>query len=169
MRITPLDIRNHTFTRRLGGYAMDEVHSFIELVADDYEDLIRESAQRWEQITRLDAQVEDLSANSTILQDTLTTAQQLSEDLKRTAMKEAELVVGEAEIKAEKVLDAAHRRSSKLAADLREMRLLRTRMAASLRATIESHLSMLDALSQDGPDEAGLPPGLAPGLDLEAE
>lgn len=168
MRLTPLDIRNHAFSRRLGGYATDEVDSFIRLVADDYEELVRESEARREQITRLEAQVEELSANSAILQETLTTAQQLSEDLKRTAVKEAEITIGEAEIKAEKVLDAAYRRASKLAGDLREMKLLRTRMAASLRVTIESHLSMLEALSQDPPDEPALPVGLAPHAPPEA-
>ena len=36
----------------------------------------------------------------------------LSEELKRTAIKEAEVLLGEAEIRAEKILDAAHRRST---------------------------------------------------------
>ncbi len=90
------------------------------------------------------------------MQETLITAQKLSEDLKRTAVKEAENLIGEAEVKAEKVLDAAHRRATRLAGDLREMKQLRTRLAASLRATIDTHLGLLDTLAKDPPEEPSL-------------
>ncbi len=156
MRITPLDIRNHVFPRMFGGYARDEVDAFLEMVSDDYEALVRESQALREQVIRLEVQVERLSSNEAILQETLITAQQLSEDLKRTAVKEAETVIGEAEVKAEKVLDAAHRRATRLAGDLREMKQLRTRLAASVRATIDTHLGLLDALAKDPPEEPAL-------------
>jgi len=142
LRITPLDIRNHVFPRMIGGYARVEVDAFLEMVSDDYEELVRESQALREQVIRLEVQVERLSANEAILQETLITAQQLSDDLKRTAVKEAETVIGEAEVKAEKVLDAAHRRA--------------TRLAASVRATIDTHIGLLDALAKDPPEEPAL-------------
>jgi len=153
LRLTPLDIRTHSFPRMFGGYARDEVDAFLEMVSDDYEALLREAQDLREQVIRLEVQVERLSSNEAILQETLTTAQKLSEDLKRTAVKEAETVIGEAEVKAEKVLDAAHRRATRLAIDLREMKQLRTRLAASVRATIDTHIGLLDALAKDPPDE----------------
>jgi cell division initiation protein len=156
LRITPLDIRNHVFPRVLMGYARDEVDAFLDMVSEDYEALVREAQSLREQLIRLETQVERLSSNEAILQETLTTAQQLSEDLKRTAVKEAETVIGEAEVKAEKVLDAAHRRATRLAGDLREMKQLRTRLAASVRATIDTHLGLLDALAKDPPEEPSL-------------
>jgi cell division initiation protein len=156
LRITPLDIRNHVFPRMLGGYARVEVDAFLEMVSDDYEELVRESQALREQVIRLEVQVERLSSNEAILQETLITAQQLSDDLKRTAVKEAETVIGEAEVKAEKVLDAAHRRATRLAGDLREMKQLRVRLAASVRATIDTHLALLDALAKDPPEEPAL-------------
>ncbi len=139
MRITALDIRTHVFPRTIGGYARDEVDAFLDMISDDYEALLRETQALRENVIRLEVQVERLSSNEAILQETLTTAQQLSQDLKQTAVKEAETVIGEAEVKAEKVLDAAHRRATRLAIDLREMKELRTRLAASVRATIDTH------------------------------
>jgi cell division initiation protein len=156
LRITPLDIRNHLFPRGFGGYARDEVDAFLEMVSEDYEALVREAESYRERVIRLEGQVEKLSSNEAILQETLTTAHRLSEDLKTTAIKEAELMVGEAEIKAEKILDAAHRRATRLAGDLREMKHLRTRLAASVRATIETHLGLLDSLSTPHPEEPSL-------------
>jgi cell division initiation protein len=153
MRITPLDVRNHPFRKRLQGYDRDEVDAFLQMVADDYEGLVREAEVQREQVVRLEVRVEDLASNEAILQETLTTAQKLSEDLKRTAVKEAEVMVGEAEIKGEKILAAAHRRAAKLAEEIREMKSLRSRLAANVRAAIETHMGLLDGLAADTPEE----------------
>ena len=153
MRITPLDLRNHTFPRRMAGYAREEVDEFLRLVSEDYEAALRQVEARREQVIRLEQRIEELAANEQVLQDTLTIAQKLAEDLKRTAMKEAEVTVSEAEIKGEKILDAAHRRAAKLAEDIREMKQLKTRLSAAVRATIETHLGLLEGLAADPPDD----------------
>jgi cell division initiation protein len=161
VRITPLDVRKHAFPKRFSGYASDEVDSFLGMVADDFEDLLRDSEELREKVIRLEVRVADLAANESIQQDTLTTAQRMAEDLKQVAIKEAEVLLGEAEIRAEKVLDAAHRRASKLAVDLREMKQLRTRLSASVRAAIETHLGILDGLTEAPDDELSIAPAEA--------
>jgi len=94
VRITPLDVRNHPFRRKLSGYDREEVDAFLRMVAEDYEGVLREAEGLREQVVKLETRVADLAANETVLQETLTTAQKLSEDLKRTAVKEAEVVIG---------------------------------------------------------------------------
>ncbi len=153
MRITPLDIQKHVFQRRLSGYDREEVDDFLRMVAEDYEATLRDAQEQRDQATRLQGRVEDLLSNESILKNTLTTAQKLSEDLKETAVKEAESMVGEAEIKAEKLLDAAHRRVAKLAEDIREMRMLRTRIATAVRCSIETHLALLEGLAEESPED----------------
>jgi cell division initiation protein len=156
MRISALDIRNHSFPRRLGGYDREEVDSFLRMIAEDYEAAIREAQSQRAQVIKLETRVEDLAANEEILQQTLTTAQRLSEELKRTAVKEAEVLVGEAEVKAEKILDAAHRRAARLAEDIREMRMLRTRLASAVRAVVQTHLELLEGLAEGGEQDPEL-------------
>ena len=153
MRITPLDLRNHAFPRRITGYACQEVDDFLRMVAEDYESALRDLEKQREQLLRLEAKLEQLTANEQVLQDTLTTAQKLAEDLKRTAIKEAEVIVGEAEIKGEKVLDAAHRRAATLAEDIRAMKQLKGQLSASVRAGIETHLSLLESLAAEAPED----------------
>ncbi len=153
LRITPLDIRNHAFRRRLSGYDREEVDAFLGMLADDFEGLIRKADAMRQQVVHLETRVEDLSAHEAVLQETLTTAHKLSQDLKETAIKEAEALIGEAEIRGEKILDAAHRRAAKLAEDIREMKNLRCRLAAAVRSTIGTHLSLLEGLAEDPPDE----------------
>lgn len=155
MRLTPLDIRNHHFSTRLRGLDPAEVEAFVRLIAEDYEDMIRENEAFRERVQDLEIRVEELSENEKLLQSTLVTAQQLSDDLKKTATRESEVLVSEAEVRAEKILIASHRRAAKLAQDIREMKLLRARLGTTIRAAIDTHLSLLDGLSQNDP-EAGL-------------
>ena len=152
MRITPLDIRKHGFPRRISGYDREEVNTFLGMVAEDYEGLLREVDALRQQVIRLEVKVDELASNEAILQSTLTTAQRLSDDLKQTATKEAEVLIGQAEIRGEKILDAAHRRAAQLSADIREMKNLRCRMAAEVRATIQTHLTLLEGLANDPSD-----------------
>lgn len=153
MRLTPLDIQNHHFAQRLRGCDPEEVQAFHRLVAEDFEGLIRESERQRERIRELEARVEEMGGREELLRETLVTAQSVSEDLRRTAAKEAEVMLAEAEVRAEKLLDAAHRRVAKLAEDIREMRTLRLRLAASVRSAIDTHLSILDGLSGELPDD----------------
>ena len=155
MRITPLDVRNHVFPRRWSGYDREEVDAFLRMVSGDYELALREVHEMREKIGALEQRVQELLGNERLLQETLTTAQHLSEDLKQTAMKEAELRISEAEIQGEKVLDAAHRRAARLAEDLREMKLVRARVSASLRATLEHHLKLVEHLAAEPDGEEG--------------
>lgn len=149
MRITPLDIRKHSFPRGFSGYDREEVDGFLRMIAEDYEAALRLAAGLRDKVRELEDRVRDLSANETLLKETLTTAKQLADDLKHTAMKEAEVLVGEAELQGEKLLEAAHRRAAHLAEDIREMKRLRGDLAASLRATIDRHLAQLEHLATE--------------------
>jgi cell division initiation protein len=153
VRLTPLDIQNHRFSQRLRGYDGEEVDSFLRMVSEDLESLIREAERVRERNRELEARVGELGAREEVLRKTLVTAQEVSDDLRRTAAREAEVMLAEAEVKAEKLLDAAHRRVAKLAEDIREMRQLRTRLGASVRSVIETHLALLDGLTSELPED----------------
>jgi len=154
VRLTPLDIRNHRFSTRMRGVDSAEVEAFVRLIAEDLEDIIRENEVLRERVQLLSHQVDGLAENEKLLQKTIVTAQQLSDDLKKTAIRESEVLISEAEVKAEKILAATHRRSAKLAQDIREMKLLRTRLSTAIRAAIETHLGLLEGLSQDDPQDS---------------
>jgi cell division initiation protein len=156
VRLTPLDIQSHHFARGVRGFDREEVETFLRMVAEDFEAVLRESERRRERVAELEARVEEMAGREETLRATLMTAQEVSEDLRRTAAKEAEVLLAEAEVKAEKVLDAAHRRVAKLTEDIREMRTLRARLGASVRAVIETHLALLDGLTSELPEDPAL-------------
>ncbi len=159
MRLTPLDIQNHTFSTRFRGLDPAEVEAFLRMVAEDFEALTRERDAQAEKIRALNQRVDKLSSAERALQETLVTAQGLSEDLKRTAVKESEVMLSEAELKSEKIVEAAQRQAGKISEEIREMRLLRSRLRGALRGVIESHLSMLDGLAEESDDPERSDPG----------
>jgi cell division initiation protein len=153
MRITPLEVQNHHFSRRFTGLDPDEVQTFLRMVAEDYESLMRENEVLVEKALRLEGRVEELAADERILRETLVSAQAMSEDMRQSAVREAEVLLSEAEVRAEKILDASHRRAARLAEEIREMRSVRARLAMALRASIESHLNLVDNLEKATDEE----------------
>ncbi len=158
MRMTALDVQNHTFPRRFSGYDVDEVEQFRASLVEDWAELTAEADGLRRRVAELEARIREISSQEDTLRDALVTAQGLSDDLRRTAEQEAQMRVGAAEIQAEKILAAAHRQTSRLAHDVRELRALRTRVASSVRATIETHLALLEGFSQDYDEEADARP-----------
>ena len=155
MRMTPIDIQSHTFRRRrFRGVDSEEVEGFLRMTAEDYEALLLENESQKERIRQLEQRIGVLAERETLLKDTLLNAQAMSEGLQRSAVKEAEVLLSEAEVRAEKILDASHRRAARLAEDIREMHGARTRLAAGLRACMELHLAMIDRIDEDPKDES---------------
>lgn len=162
MRMTPLDVQSHKFAHRLRGYDPEEVEAFLRIVSEDYEGLVLETASQADRIRRLEVRLEQLAAQEDLLKETLVSAQAMTEELRRTAEREAELRLAEVEVRAEKILDASHRRAARLAQDIREMRALRSRLAESFRSAAETHLSLLETLEAD-PEQDPLIQGLVQG------
>ncbi len=144
MRLTPIEIRHHRFSSRLRGFDRHEVEAFLESVVADFEEIVRENAQLRREAERLDRELELYKGRERTIQDTLTTAQGVVDQLKRTAMKEAEVMISEAEVRCEKLLKQADARRAELTREVAELRLLHGRLTRDLRHTLESYGTMID-------------------------
>ena len=162
MRMTPLEIQSHRFGRRLRGYDPDEVDAFLRMVVEDYEALIRENEAQRSRIAALDERVGALASQEKLLQETLLNAQSMSEKMRSSAEKECDVLLGEAEIRAEKIIDASHRRAARLAENIRELRGLRSQIAESLRSVLDTQLALVERLTRD-PSTDALVDGLVDG------
>ena len=143
MQLTPLEITQREFRRVLRGYDPEEVRHFIESVADDLGNLFKENAAREERIAELEARVRTLEGQEESLRNTLVTAQRMTEEIKANAKREAELVVREAEGKAQRITADAQARLTDLQKEILELQRQRDLFAATLRSHIQSHLELL--------------------------
>lgn len=144
MRITPLDIQQKQFPMKFRGFDVEEVYAFLEVIREEMEDLLRENASLKENVQRVESQIKGHKDMETTLRETLMTAQQMVEDYKTNARKEAELVVKEAELKADTVLKEAQEKVIKIHEDIVDLKGIRRHFKEEIKRLVESHLKMLD-------------------------
>ena len=116
--ITPMDIHNKTFSKKLRGYADDEVNSFLEEVANDYERICREHREMEEQMDSLKSRLAHYEKMEATMSSTLVMAQETAENVKTTAKKEADVIVREAQNKAAQIVAGAEAARRKMNADV---------------------------------------------------
>ncbi len=144
MRITPLDIQQKQFATRFRGFDMEEVDSFLELIREEMEELLRENANLREEARRFEKQLKEYKNIEITLRDTLVKTQEMVEEYKSTAAKDAELVKKEAELKAEEIVRGAQERVVKIHEDITDLKGIRRHFKEEVRRLIESHLGMLE-------------------------
>jgi len=144
MRITPLDIQQKQFPMKFRGFDVEEVYAFLEVIREEMEELLRENANLKETVQRSESQNREYKSMETTLRETLMTAQQMVEDYKINARKEAELLIKEAELRADTMIKDSHEKVIKIHEDITDMKGIRRHFKEELRRLIENHLQMLE-------------------------
>src|SRR5258707_4297648 len=142
--LTPLDIQKQTFARVLKGYNADDVRGYLHLVAEEIEHLLREVDRLGRDNASLREDLEEHNQRERILKDTLLSAQKVSEEVKANARKEAELIVKDAELLAERVVSQAMSRMSDIERSIQDLKIERASARNKLRATLDTVQQMLD-------------------------
>jgi cell division initiation protein len=156
MRITPLDIQQKQFPMKFRGFDVEEVYAFLEVIREEMEDLLRENATLKENAQRLENQIKEHRDMETTLRETLLTAQQMVEDYKTNARKEAELVVKEAELKADSILKESQEKVIKIHEDIVDLKGIRRHFKEEVKRLVEGHLKMLEFDKEREEEEGGM-------------
>lgn len=144
MKITPLDIQQMVFQVKLRGYDREEVNRFLEDIAQTVESLNRDNAMLRDRVDSLEQQVSELKRTEVTLSNTLVSAQSLADDVKRSAQRDAELIVKEAELKAGELFRQARAELGNTQRDLAILQKQRLLMVERMRATLNTFERMLD-------------------------
>lgn len=144
MRITPLDIHQQQFKGKVfGGLDPEDVDAFLQLIAQDMEDLIRENSELKEQGQRFTADMEEMKQKEVTLRETMLAAQRITEEMKANAQKEAAMIVSEAELKAEKILAEAEKKLVQLNNQVQDLRREKVQFESALKNLLDTHYKML--------------------------
>jgi cell division initiation protein len=156
VRITPMDIRQQQFTVRMfRGFDVQEVDTFLDDLAADYETLLKENALLKEQLQALEERMRGFEDRERVLQETLVSTQKVVEEMKERARRETALMVREAELQSEKIVETARIAEASIQAEITALKRLRRQLAESLRATIEMYQRLVEQdLTGDGQDTA---------------
>jgi cell division initiation protein len=144
MKMTPLDIRQKRFELTFRGYSRREVEGFLELTASEFEEVVRENIVAKEEVRRLQQQLEQHIDREKALQETMVTAQKISEDIKQSAKKEAEVRVAEAELQGDKIIASANNRLVDIVREINELKRQKVQFETQVESIIDAHKKLLD-------------------------
>jgi len=154
MKLTPLDIQQQKFEVKWRGYDRQEVETFLEMVSEDVESLLKDCNKFRDELKKSESQLADFRENERAIQQTIMTTQKGSDDLKRNAQRESEPILSEAKVAAEKFINDARTHAEKMMGGSRiEIEKLRKEFndvknkklecELALRSMLESHLRLL--------------------------
>lgn len=175
--LTPLDVRKKRgdFAKGVRGYNVQEVDTFLELVAERLEELVKENLTLHERVDRLAEQVTAQTGRERAVHEALVTAQQLREDIQTSAQSTADRIIRDAEVRGKELLADAERRVADRAESLHELERRRKRFLATFRQFLERELDHVavedgrETVASDQIIDMDLGPGRAVGPDPRPE
>jgi len=159
MKWTPVDIRQMTFSVGFRGYAPSEVDAFLENLASEIEEVLRENADLRERIEAQDKTIAELKKTEGALTNTLLMAQKAIEEMKRTAQKEGDLIIRQAEMRAEEITRSAMKEVSQVQGEILHLRRQRDFFVEKIRSlmqNLEKTLQWEDEKADQKEEEASL-------------
>ena len=125
MKLTPQEIITQQFNIKSKGFDKEEVTAFLGQAAEILENEILEKERLKKDLEKIKKNLSKLEKREDILRDTLIAAQKFSEEIKSNARKESELMVKEAEMKADEIINNAVNRQHDLKEEIRNLKFKR--------------------------------------------
>jgi cell division initiation protein len=149
MRLTPLEIRKQPFRKKMMGFDADEVNSFLQMVANEYESLIKQNDEQATDLKILTEKLEHYVKIEKTLNQTLITAQRATDEARINAQKEAELIIKDAQVQAHSFEANARQRVHQLENELITLRNQRDAFLSRFKSVLNTQLALLNTISGD--------------------
>jgi len=146
--LTPNDIQNRKFSTSAVGYKKGEVDEFMGLVLSEFETLYKQNITLNDKISMLTDAVKQYKTMEAALQNTIVTAQNVSEELKRTAQLNAEAVTKDAEQTAEQIINKANDEVTRIKAKYDSLKQEFDIYKTKIKTVVEAQLRTIDELSE---------------------
>lgn len=120
MALSPLDIRNKTFSTKMRGFSQEEVDDFLDQVVSDYEEVLRQNRDLEKNVKHLEEKLRYFNELKEALNQSIIVAQETADKVKDSAQKEADVIVADAKTEAQELLSKANQESQDLITDAKE-------------------------------------------------
>ena len=145
--LTPLDVRKKKgdFRRVMyRGYDAESVDNFLEVVASRMEELVRQNSALTGKVDAMSGSMAEYRDRERAMNEALVSAQQLREDMRDQARREADLLLREARSQGERIVSDAKRQVSLALEALRRIQGQRVRFLRIFRAMVERQLGEIE-------------------------
>ena len=153
MKISPMEIRQQEFTKKMRGYDRDEVQNFLESLAEEFDKLNVENEYLKTEVQSLAEKVNEFKKIEKNLQDTLLNAQENSAKSMETTKKQTSLMIREAELKASQIIEKARESTNDIRNAVVNLREEKDLLIAKLKAMISSQTNLLEYKVESAGDE----------------
>ncbi len=143
MKITPIEIRQHTFEKSLRGYKVDDVDAFLSSLSQEWERVVGESKMLKMQLELAEKELNKLKEIELTLFRTLKNAEDSSSQIAEQANRQAEHYMAEMRQKADEQLVAAKKKSAVMIQDAEnEARYVRENLSVELKSLEQDFKAM---------------------------
>jgi cell division initiation protein len=149
MALTPLEIQKMRFPQRMRGYDPAEVESFLALVAEELTARLAQIDTAERENHYYKQRLGETEEREHQLQQTLLRAQKVSDEITANAQREAELVLKEAELAADKIVQQAIEQSGRIESKINELRTLRRELQVKFKNNLDLFQRILEAEMED--------------------
>ncbi|MHB1660801.1 MAG: DivIVA domain-containing protein [bacterium] len=115
MELSPLEIRSQKFSRKIKGYDVSEVDNFLEIVSKDLEKLYGEYYSLKEELVKKNQEITDYKEKDKSISEAILMVQSVSNDIKKTAIAEAEAIKKAAIAEAENIIKNSNKKNLEIA------------------------------------------------------
>lgn len=148
MNFTPNDLQNIRFKKTVYGYSEDMVNEVLDKVIDDYSAYIRENMELKEKLDLLNESLQHYRSIEELLQNSLVVAQKTGEEVKKNAYDKAANIIAEAEMKAQKIINAANEEAAKIKLQHQELKGSIKVFRSKCESLIHSQLEIMRQLTE---------------------
>lgn len=143
--ITPIEIRQQNFNKKLRGFDPEEVKAFLQGLSQEWENLREEHRSLKEELERTRANYHALKEVEDMLHKTLMQAERSSKDTLETARQKAELKLQEAESQSAEIIRRAIKDREELQTEIADLFKQREEILMQLRVYLKAQLERLDS------------------------
>lgn len=158
--ITTRDLRDKTFKNSFRGYDRREVDDFLDIVTDDFEELVRINREQEQKIKEVEERLTYLEEMKESLSQSVLLAQETSEKVKASAQQEASNLLSKAELDAHQLLEEAKNKANdilrqatddakRLAVETEDLKRQSRAFHQRLLAVVEGQMGLVNAPEWD--------------------
>lgn len=148
-KITAQDVRHQEFSAKMRGYDKAEVEEYLSIVADVLENEAAEKAEFKQKIGLLQKQLDNFKGLEDTLKNTLIRTQESLDDARKSAEREGELIIREAQVKADRMIEEKREKLQKLETSFDTLRSKWNEYFVKFRNLLNSHMEILDKMQGD--------------------
>jgi len=149
MRLTPIQIRKQEFVKKVRGFDPEEVEAFLNTIAMDFEELLKENMELRAQKSAIAEELQNYKKLEDSFRSLVTQAEKAAADSTEALRTSGRIIQHEAEVRAQQILNEASAELARARAKLADVKNLRETIVKTVRTILTAQLDMLSSLESE--------------------